>query len=65
MQMSPIITKALIDSRQHDRLAEARQARLAKQAELANRAARETAAAARPASGRRWRFRLAALLRVS
>jgi hypothetical protein len=63
MQTSPIITKALIESRQHDRLAEARQARLAKEAKQVSRAARE-AAAPRLARRRPWRFRLAALLRV-
>jgi hypothetical protein len=64
MQTSPIITKALIESRQQDRLAEARQARLAKEAQQANRAARE-AAAPHPAARRRWRFRLATLLRAN
>jgi hypothetical protein len=58
MNMSPIITKALMDSRQRDLLAQARQARqarLAREAGRVNRAAGEALPAARHPARRRWR----------
>ena len=58
MNMSPIISKALMEFRQRDLLAQARQARLAREAEQANRAARGTAAPYRVARRRRWWWRL-------
>jgi hypothetical protein len=65
MNMSPIISKALMESRQRDLLAQARQARLVREAERANRAAREALPAPyRVARRRRWwwrRLRLAGL----
>jgi hypothetical protein len=62
MNMSPIISKALIESRQRDRLAEGRQARLAREAEQASRAARAARPARRPVAKRHWRLGLARLL---
>jgi hypothetical protein len=62
MNMSPIISKALMESRQRDLLAQARQARLARSAEQANRAARDALPAPYRVARRRrwwWRFRLA------
>jgi hypothetical protein len=65
MNMSPIISKALMDSRQRDTLAQARQARLVKEARQANRAARETLPESIPVTRRRWRLvRLAGLFGV-
>jgi hypothetical protein len=61
MNMSPIISKALIESRQRDRLAAGRQARLAREAEQASRAAREARSALRRVAKRRWRLGLAGL----
>jgi hypothetical protein len=58
MNMSPTITKALMESRQRDLLAQAQQARqvrLAREAGQANRAAREALPAPRHAARRRWR----------
>ena len=61
MNTSPIISKALMESRQRDMLAEARQARLVREAEQANRATRDAAPARRPLPRRRWRLGLTAL----
>ncbi len=61
MNTSPIISKALMESRQRDMLAEARQARLVREAEQANRATRDAAPALRPAPRGRWRLGLAGL----
>jgi len=59
MNMSPIISKALMESRQRDLLAQARQARLAGEAEQANRAACAALPARyRVARRRRWWWRL-------
>ena len=59
MNMSPIISKALMESRQRDLLAQARQARLAREAEQANRAACAALPARyRVARRRRWWWRL-------
>ena len=61
MNMSPIIAKALMESRQQDLLTqarEARQARVAREAGQASRAAREAPPAPRhaaPPAARRWR----------
>ena len=64
MNTSPIISKALMESRQRDLLAQARQARLVREAEQANRAAREALPAPYRVARRRrwwWRLRLAGL----
>jgi hypothetical protein len=58
MNMSPIIAKALMESRQRDLLAQAqqaRQARVAREAGRANRTAGEALPASRRATRRRWR----------
>jgi hypothetical protein len=64
MNTSPVISKALMESRQRDMLAEARQARLVREAEEANRATRDAVPALRtlrPVPRRRWRLGLAGL----
>lgn len=63
MNMSPVIAKALMEARQCDALASARQARRAREAGRANQAARAaaTASGASPAARRRWLPRLAGL----
>jgi hypothetical protein len=61
MNTSPTIYEALIEYRQRDMLAEARQARLAREAKQANRAARDAVPARRPVARRRWRLGLAGL----
>ena len=59
MNMSPYNSRILMQTRQRDLLAEARQARLAREAEPENRTA---PALAYPGARRRWRrFRLAGL----
>jgi hypothetical protein len=60
MNMSPDISRALIEARQRDMHAQARNARLVREAEQAKRATRDAVPALRPA--RRWRWlRLAGL----
>ena len=62
MNTSPVISKALIESRQRDMLAQAHNARLVRQAEQASRrAAREETPARRPVARWRWRLGVAAL----
>ena len=63
MHTSPIISRALMESRQRDLLAQARQARLAREAVRARRAAREALPAPYVVARRRWwrRLRLAGL----
>jgi hypothetical protein len=63
MNMSPIISKALMEARQRDMLAEARQARLAREAEQAKRASGTAVPAPRPVAKRPWwwRFGVASL----
>jgi hypothetical protein len=64
MNTSPNIYEALIEYKQRDMLAEARQARLAREAKQANRAARDAVPALRtprPVARRRWRLGLAGL----
>jgi hypothetical protein len=55
MNMSPIISKAIIQARQRDLQASADNARLVREARQANRTARESSLAARPVAKRRWR----------
>jgi hypothetical protein len=64
MNMSPIISKALVESRQRDMIAEARNAQFVRAAERGNRAAREAAPAPRPVARWRWPLGLARLLRA-
>jgi hypothetical protein len=61
MNHSPIITSALIESRQRDLLEDARRARLVREAEQANRAARDIAPAPRRTPWRGWQLGLAGL----
>jgi hypothetical protein len=55
MNMSPGISKALIEARQHEMRAAARDARLAREAQLARHAAREPASTLRSAARHGWR----------
>jgi len=61
MNTSPIISKALMEARQQDLLAAARNARLVKEAEEAGRTAPAEAPARRPVARRRSRFGLTTL----